>query len=177
MNKMEDNKVSGNEADWQTQLNKKNSVIERLERELKTEAALEKVRAKTMSMQLSDELKSAATLLFQQVKALGAPAYSCGYNIWEKDDKEFTSWMSSQDGNDINPALKIPLTEDINFIRFNESRKNGEELVVIEMRGERMQEHYRYLKTMPVFKEYFEYAEKAGFPQPDTQIHLSLIHI
>jgi hypothetical protein len=39
-----------------------------------------------MAMQHSDELKNAAALLFQQVKSL-EPAYSCGYNIWEKDDK------------------------------------------------------------------------------------------
>ena len=140
-------------------------------RESQIQLALERVRAKTMAMQHSDDLKSAATLLFQQVKALGAPAYSCGYNIWENEDLEFTSWMSTQDGTDINPALKIPLTEDENFIRFNESRKRGEQFYVMEMRGERMQEHYRYLKTMPAFREYFEYAEKAGFSQPETQIH------
>ena len=144
---------------------------ERLERELRIEGALEQVRSRTMAMQHSDELKGAATLLFQQVKALGAPAYSCGYNIWEKDANEFTSWMSTQDGNDINPVLKIPMTEDANFIRFKESRLGGEEFYVIEMRGERMQEHYRYLKTIPAFREYFEYAEKTGFAQPETQIH------
>jgi signal transduction histidine kinase len=140
-------------------------------RESQIQLALERVRAKTMAMQHSDDLKSAATLLFQQVKALGAPAYSCGYNIWEEDDKVFSSWMSTQDGTDISPALQIPLTEDANFIRFNESRKKGEEFFVLEMRGERMQEHYRYLKTMPAFKEFFEYAERAGFSQPETQIH------
>ena len=71
----------------------------------------------------SDELKYAATLLFQQVKALGVPAYSCGYNIWEKDEKEFTSWMSTQDGSDINGVPNIPLTEDANFIRYVESKQ------------------------------------------------------
>ena len=52
-----------------------------------------------------------------------------------------------------------------------ESRKNGEHFYVMELRGERMQEHYRYLKTIPAFREYFEYAEKMGFSQPETQIH------
>ena len=69
-------------------------------RESQIQLALERVRARTMAMQHSDELKDAAALLFQQVKSLGVPAYSCGYNIWEKDDKEFTSWMSTQDGSD-----------------------------------------------------------------------------
>src|SRR5678815_4406599 len=85
-------------------------------KESQIQLALERVRARTMAMQHSDELKNAAALLFQQVKSLGAPAYSCGYNIWEKNDTEFTSWMSSQDGSIINGVPNIPLTEDANFI-------------------------------------------------------------
>src|SRR5665647_898457 len=141
-------------------------------REAQVQLALERVRARTMAMQNSDELKDAAALLFQQVKALGVPAFSCGYNIWEKGEKECDSWMSTQDGSGINPALRIPLTEDANFIRFNESRQKGEQFYVLEMRGERMQEHNRYLrKTIPVFREYFDNDIEAGLPLPETQIH------
>ncbi len=140
-------------------------------RESQIQLALERVRARTMAMQHSDELKNAAALLFQQVKALGAPAYSCGYNIWEKDEKEFTSWMSTQDGSEINGVSNIPLTEDANFIRYVESKQNGEQFFVLELRGERMQEHYNYLKTIPAFKAYFEYAISVGFDLPETQIH------
>jgi len=140
-------------------------------RESQIQLALERVRARTMSMQHSDELKEAAALLFQQAKALGVPAYSCGYNIWEKDDKEFTSWMSTQDGSIINGVPNIPLTEDANFIRYVESKEKGEPFFVLEMRGERMQEHYQYLKTIPAFKAYFDYAISVGFDLPETQIH------
>ena len=42
-------------------------------REAQIEAALEKVRSRTMAMQRSDELAEVATVLFQQVKALGVP--------------------------------------------------------------------------------------------------------
>ena len=124
-----------------------------------------------MAMQHSDELKEAAALLFQQAKALGVPAYSCGYNIWEKEDKVFTSWMSTQDGSIINGIPNIPLTEDANFIRYVESKQNGEPFFVLELRGERMQEHYQYLKTIPAFKGYFDYAVSVGFDLPKTQIH------
>ena len=140
-------------------------------RESQIQLALERVRARTMAMQHSDELKDAAALLFQQVKSLGVPAYSCGYNIWEKDEKEFTSWMSTQDGSIINGVPNIPLTEDANFIRYVESKQNGEPFFVLELRGERMQEHYQYLKTIPAFKAYFDYAVSVGFDLPKTQIH------
>ncbi len=132
-------------------------------KESQIQLALERVRARTMAMQRSDELKVAAALLFQQVKSLGAPAYSCGYNIWEKDEMEFTSWMSTQDGSIINGVPNIPLTEDANFIRYVESKQKGEQFFVLELRGERMQEHYEYLKTIPSFKAYFDYAISVGF--------------
>jgi signal transduction histidine kinase/DNA-directed RNA polymerase subunit N (RpoN/RPB10) len=140
-------------------------------RESQIQLALERVRARTMAMQHSDELKDAAALLFQQAKALGVPAYSCGYNIWESDEKEFTSWMSTQDGSDFNGVSNIPLTEDANFIRYVESKQKDEPFFVLELRGERMQEHYEYLKTIPAFKAYFDYAISMGFDLPETQIH------
>ena len=43
----------------------------------------------------------------------------------------------------INGVPNIPLTEDANFIRYVESKQNGEQFFVLELRGERMQEHYR----------------------------------
>ncbi len=140
-------------------------------RESQIQLALERVRARTMAMQKSDELKHAAALLFQQLKALGVPAYSCGYNIWENDDQSFTSWMSTEDGTIILPVT-ISLEEDPNFIRFYESRQQGEQFYVIEMRGERMQEHYRYLiDHIAGMGEYFNHAIRAGFAMPETQIH------
>ena len=56
-------------------------------REAHIEAALERVRSRTMAMQRSDELQDAAFLLFQQVQALGARYFACGFNIWDDDKK------------------------------------------------------------------------------------------
>ena len=140
-------------------------------REGQIQLALERVRARTMAMQKSDELKDAAALLFQQVKSLGVPAYSCGYNIWEEDEKEFTSWMSTQDGSDFNAVMNIPLTEDANFVRYVQSKQKGEQFFVLELGGQRMQEHYEYLKTIPAFKAWFDYSASMGFELPKTQIH------
>ncbi|MBD0328355.1 MAG: hypothetical protein ICV68_18205, partial [Pyrinomonadaceae bacterium] len=49
-------------------------------REAQIEAALERVRARTMAMQRSDELPEAANLLFTQIQTLGIPVFSAGYN-------------------------------------------------------------------------------------------------
>ncbi len=65
-------------------------------RESQIQLALERVRARTMAMQHSDELQEAANLLFKQVQSLEIPVWSCGYNIWEKHEKVCTGWMSTE---------------------------------------------------------------------------------
>ena len=54
--------------------------LEQKNRELEIEASLERVRARTMAMQRSNELQDTAMLLFQQVEALGVPVFGCGFD-------------------------------------------------------------------------------------------------
>ncbi|MBL0109600.1 MAG: hypothetical protein IPP42_01530 [Saprospiraceae bacterium] len=56
-------------------------------REAEIEVALERVRSRTMAMQHSEELAQAANLLSNEVRKLGIPIWSCGYNIIEKTKK------------------------------------------------------------------------------------------
>jgi signal transduction histidine kinase len=141
-------------------------------REARVETSLERVRSRTMAMQHSSELQDAAALLFDEVKALGVPAFSCGYNIFEQEDVACTSWMSNPNGSGLAPMENVPLTQDANFIRFRQSKQDDEEFYVLEMRKERMQEHYRYLRTISTeIEEAFTMMEQAGIPLPGTQIH------
>ncbi|MCY7351233.1 MAG: hypothetical protein LH606_11290, partial [Cytophagaceae bacterium] len=138
-------------------------------RELEIEAALERVRSRAMAMQKSDELQQAAVLLFQQVQALGIPAWSCGYNIWEKEEKVCTGWMSSEGA--VQPPFRIPLTESPTFIRFYESRQKGESFYVESIGGEALEAHYRYMFSLPDFREIGDEHLKAGFSLPTFQIN------
>ena len=142
-------------------------------REAQIEAALERVRARTMAMQRSEELPEVAGLLFQQVKTLGVPQFHCGFNIFEIDDKECTWYPGSADG-DILPPCKIPLTEHPVFMNFIESRKRGDELCVYEKEGEYQAGHYRYMLSLPVLGEILQNMLDAGIPFPTFQIdHLA----
>jgi signal transduction histidine kinase len=138
-------------------------------REAKIEAALERVRSRTMAMQRSAELAEVATVLFQQVKALGVPQWTCGFSIFEIDDKEFTWYPGSADG-EILPPNKIPLTEHPVFISFNESRKRGDELFVYEKGGEFQADHYRYMRSLPGGEEMYQNTLKAGITFPAFQV-------
>ncbi|MGK2860352.1 MAG: sensor histidine kinase, partial [Chitinophagaceae bacterium] len=142
-------------------------------REAQIEAALERVRSRTMAMQRSEELAEVATVLFQQVKALGVPQWTCGFSIFEIDDKEFTWYPGSADG-DILPPVKIPLTEHPVFISFNESRKRGDEFFAYEKEGEYQAGHYRYMQSLPGVGEMLQRMLDAGLSLPTFQIdHLA----
>jgi signal transduction histidine kinase len=139
-------------------------------REAKIEAALEKVRSRTMAMQRSIELADVATVLFQQVKALGVPQWTCGFNIWETGDKEFTFYPGSPDGDILRPC-RVPLTEDPVFILFDESRRRGDELCIYESAGEIQKEHYRYMLGLPGgLGDFLQNLLNLGVTFPDFQI-------
>ena len=138
-------------------------------RESQIQLALERVRARTMAMQHSEELQQAANLLFQQVQALGVPAWSCGFNIWEEKEKCFTGWMSSE--GILQPPFKIPLSETPTFNRFYESRQKGEHFYVEEMGGETLVAQYQYMRGLPGFGEILNDFLESGFALPTFQIN------
>ena len=142
-------------------------------REAQIEVALERVRARTMAMQRSEELASVATVLFQQVRSLGQTPWLCGFSIWETGDKEFTWYPGSPDGDILTPC-KVPLTEHPVFISFDESRRRGDELLVYEKQGEFQADHYRYMQTIPGMRELLQNMLDAGSSFPSFQIdHLA----
>ena len=138
-------------------------------REAEIELALERVRSRTMAMQHSDELGETANLLFQQVQALSIPAWSCGFNIWEKNETNCIGWMSSN--GILQPPFRIPLTESPSFIRQYESKQKGEIFYVEEVSGEALAAHYRYMNSLPDFAEILKDFIKRGYTLPTFQIN------
>jgi len=122
-----------------------------------------------MAMQHSDELAEVATVLFQQVKELGIPQWTCGFNIWETGDTEFTFYPGGPDG-EILPSSKVPLTEHSVFRQFDESRKRGDELFVYEKEGEIQADHYRYMHSLPGIGDMLQGMLDQGFEFPKYQI-------
>ena len=138
-------------------------------RESQIQLAMERVRARTMAMQRSDELSEAASLLFQQVQSLGAPSWTAGYCIWDEDKKAITLWMSSPSGG-IQPPFRAPLDENPTFIRYLEADNKGMELYIEEESGKVPEENYQYLLTLPVVGELLNAIMKEGYPLPTYQV-------
>src|SRR6187455_2472372 len=116
-------------------------------REAKIETALERVRARTMAMQKSNELQDAAILLFQQIRSLGVQTGSCGFNTWNKEKKTATVWTSSAEG-ELQAPFEIPLTESPIYRTVEVAMKNRNELLVKEVKGKNLVKHFDYLLTL-----------------------------
>src|SRR5213075_508256 len=56
-------------------------------REAQIEAALERVRSRTMGMQKSHELLEAAALLYNELFKLGIPTLTSGYVLMDEEEK------------------------------------------------------------------------------------------
>ncbi|HEX4878051.1 MAG TPA: nuclear transport factor 2 family protein, partial [Chitinophagaceae bacterium] len=137
-------------------------------KESQIQLALERVRARTMAMQKSEELPEAANLLFNQIQSLGMPAWSAGYCIWSDDKKNVTLWMSSEGV--LQPPFKAPTTEDELFIQMRKGHEKGKSLHVVEMGGKKLEAHYTYMRTLPVVGEVLDSIIEAGHPLPTFQV-------
>ncbi|EAZ82017.1 nuclear transport factor 2 family protein [Algoriphagus machipongonensis] len=137
-------------------------------RESQIQLALERVRARTMAMQKSEELADAANLLFSQIQSLGMPAWSTGYCIWSDDKKDVTLWMSSEGV--LQPPFIAPTNEDELFIQMLKGHVEGKLLHVVEMGGEKLKAHYKYMRTLPVVGEILDSIIQAGHPLPTFQV-------
>jgi signal transduction histidine kinase len=139
-------------------------------REAQIEAALERVRSKTMGMQRSEQLGETASLLFKQFDNLGIHVWSSGFQIWNADNISSTAWMSSAGGEIQSTGLRLPHTEDPYFINIYNARHNPDRFFVMESKGKELEDTYRYMFNIPEWKKAFGDIEASGFPIPKYQI-------
>lgn len=133
-------------------------------RESQIQLALERVRARTMAMQSSEELAEVSYLLNKQVVELGIPTRGCAFNIYNEHDS--TEWFSSLEGTV--PNYRTP--RENFFLKYYEAGKRGETLIVEEYGGERIKKHYKYLATLSTTENSEETIEEDVQVVPEFQI-------
>ncbi len=138
-------------------------------REAQIELALERVRARTMAMQKSDELPEAANTLFLQLQALGIPAWSSGFNILAKDKRSAILWMSSE--GTLQKPFPLKFTEEASFIEWFEFLQGNETFWIQELGGKAIENHYAYMKSVPELAPIFKDIDAAGLTLPTYQIN------
>ncbi|MDN3204101.1 ATP-binding protein [Algoriphagus sediminis] len=134
-------------------------------RESDIQLALERVRARTMAMQHSDELTEASQVLDQQVRALGIDTWGCAFHIYADDPEGDYEWFSSKAGT--LPFYKTP--RENFFLKFYEKGKAGETFHVEEFLGEACKAHYEYIMTIPVMGDALREVVASGGSLPESQ--------
>jgi signal transduction histidine kinase len=163
-----DSNIAEDEALPMEGLRKKNEELEakikERTRDLEIEMALERVRARTMAMQHSDELAEASFLLDQQVRALGIKTWGCAFNIYR--DKDAIEWFGNEKG--VLPTYTVP-RKGI-FKKYYDYGRKGHSIYVQEISGKKCIDHYEYMGTLPVIGDVLKQLKKANGSFPEFQI-------
>lgn len=133
-------------------------------REAEIEAALERVRARTMGMQSSNELAEVSRLLNREVRGLGIDTWGCAFNIYGED--ESTEWFGTEAG----PMPTYPTPREKFFLRYYEKGQAGETFNVEAFEGDACKAHYEYMLTLPVVGDMLAEIRAAGHAFPSSQI-------
>jgi len=106
-------------------------------REVLIELALERVRARTMAMQKSDELSETAYILFQQFKELGENPLQITIGIFNEQKKviEFRITGLDGSGSKIDQAYDMDIEEPVLLHKIYAAWKEQRKSAVIELTG------------------------------------------
>jgi len=133
-------------------------------RESRIEAALERVRSRTMGMQHSDELAEASHLLDKEVRGLGIKTWGCAFNIYREEDS--IEWFGNESG--LLPTYTVP-REGI-FRQYYDWGQKGESLFIKEIAGEECIAHYEFMSTLPVVGDVLRQLKARNGSFPSYQV-------
>jgi len=114
-------------------------------REAQIEAALERVRAASMAMHKSDELKEAAAVLYKELRSLNiGDLFNCGYVFVDEKNNLQHAWMTNTDGS-IRDEHIMPLRGDKVLNERYEKWKNKAKLFSQKVGGEILKKHHAFV--------------------------------
>jgi signal transduction histidine kinase len=115
-------------------------------RESKIEAALERVRSRTMGMQKSTELNEVSILLYNELKKLGINKsfMNCGYMEVDEENNIQRGWMSRPDGT-VMERFTLPMVGDPVLQERYNAWKNRHPLFSQTVGGEKLQSHIEFV--------------------------------
>jgi len=148
------------------ELDKKRKAVLEQNHELEIEAALERVRSRSMAMHKSEELADLSLELVKQVQALGVSTWFCAFNIYDDDPQGSLEWGSNGEGTF--PRYRTP-REGI-FLRYYQAGQKGVTLLINEIGEDECPAHYEYLCTLPGVGDQLLKMKASGIPFPTSQI-------
>ena len=115
-------------------------------REAQIEAALERVRSRSMAMHKSDELLEAGEILFLEMQKLGIESLTAGYVLIDKQEKNGLNYTPHPGTKKIMPVpVIIPHNETIQMQQVVENWKKGKPFFIVEMDEEETIKHQTFI--------------------------------
>jgi signal transduction histidine kinase len=114
-------------------------------REAKIEAALERVRARTMAMQRSDELAETAAIMFRQLIGLGIAPNRLYIIIVKDDNGDIEAWVTDEDGTRVSTQFTGNVYRNESFKKMYDGWKEQKKSITIVMQGEELANYFHYL--------------------------------
>jgi signal transduction histidine kinase len=123
-------------------------------RESQIQLALERVRARTMAMQSSEELAETSAVLFHQLIGLGIEPNRLYITIIKDEGADSEFWITDEDGSKVSSAFMANLNSNPTFKKMLEGWQDNKDSLVIDMQGEELQDYFRHLSSLQVpFKD------------------------
>ena len=126
-------------------------------REALIEAALERVRSRTMAMHKSDELQEVSRIIIQQIVILNLPLFGFGIHICHEKEPVSTAWIGDPTKGQV-PTVLYEHTHDSLSKLMYKGWKDGESLLVKKVSGEELKEHFEYMVSVTPIRSIFEIA-------------------
>jgi len=129
-------------------------------RESQIEAALEKVRSRSMGMQKSEELKEVIQVVYDQFVHLNIHVEHTGFVMDYKTRDDYYIWIADHHG--APSRVIIPYFDSLYYNRFNEAKEKGENFFATNLSFEEKNRFYQKL---------FEYVP--GLPEQAKEFYFS----
>jgi signal transduction histidine kinase len=127
-------------------------------REARIEAALERVRSRTMAMQRSEELLEAGELLYKELTGLGIQSLAINYSFIDaKEENSYAYGINPVDGKLPPKPVLIPLTETDPMRLILSSWKKQQPVFRLELNEEDTLTHQTWIAN--ILYEYFKSVE------------------
>jgi len=115
-------------------------------RELEIEAALERVRARTMAMHKSEELAETALVLYEQFSVLGNIPDRMSIGIFKEDTKEIELWSTDQFGSQLNQKFTGSWEKSANMTKMYEAWKADNDSFVVDLSGQKLKTWLNFIR-------------------------------
>src|SRR6187402_2668891 len=113
-------------------------------REAKVEAALERVRSRTMAMFKSDELAETAVVLFKQMIGLGIEPNRLYIAIINDNSGDLEFWITDENGDKVSSRYVVNINKNISIKKMYEGWTAKKKTITIDMQGKELEDWLTY---------------------------------